>query len=449
MQHPTPDDRSRPGRTAPRTRDEVPPPATVEALQRALAVARDRTSFLAAASKLLASSLDYETSLATVARMSVPRLADWCSVDVVESDSVRRLTVVHADPAKEQLARAMVQRYPPDLHRAEGAAKVLRTGRPVLLSHIDESTLAAIARDDGHRAMLRALGLRSAMIVPLVAHEHTLGALTFVAAESGRVFGADDFDFAEDLAGCAALAIENGRLHTAALAASQAKSSFLAVMSHELRTPLTSMMGYAELIADGITGPVNPPQEEQLHRIIASGRHLLTLIEEILTFSRLEAGHDDIHLHPASPTDIAQRAMALTEPLAADKRLRFALSTDGAPAEMLTDMGRVQQILINLLANAVNFTERGEVELQVRSDGDGVRFDVRDTGPGIAPEFHERIFDAFWQVEHPERRHRGGTGLGLTVSRRLARLLGGDVTLCSAPGAGSVFTLRLPLHGSW
>ncbi|HJR63502.1 MAG TPA: HAMP domain-containing sensor histidine kinase [Gemmatimonadaceae bacterium] len=411
-----------------------------EALERA----RSNGAFLAAATKLLSFSLDYETTLASIARLAVPTLADWCTVDILDGDRVRRLAITHTDPQKQEVARELARRYPPTLDRQHGVAQVLRTGRPLLIPVMSDEVLDGVATNDEHRRALGALGFRSAMIVPLIARERTLGSLCFISAESGRLYRHQDLDLAEELAALAALAVDNARLYTATLQASEAKSSFLAIMSHELRTPLTSMLGYAELLADGITGPVTPAQLEQLRRIGASGRHLLSLIEEILTFSRLEKGREGILLERVNLQVLARQAASVAEPLATQKGLNFTLSVPGQPLVAETDAMKVRQILINLLINAINFTQRGDVQLEVAADDTWVRLSVRDTGVGIPGHDLERVFEPFWQAGHCDTRTVGGTGIGLSVARRFARLLGGDITVASEVGLGSSFTLRLP-----
>jgi signal transduction histidine kinase len=234
-------------------------------------------------------------------------------------------------------------------------------------------------------------------------------------------------------------------LREQAEAANDAKSTFLAMMSHELRTPLTAIIGYEALLADGITGPVSQAQRSQLTRIKASATHLLTLIEEVLSLARIEAGREVAQREPIDVAALMHAAAELVAPLAAAKRLTCAVRTPGDRLSLSSDPVKVRQILVNLLANAVKFTERGEVTFSVRQDGQAVMFEVRDTGIGIAPENIERIFEAFWQVQQKPTRQVGGTGLGLHVSRRLARLLGGDITVESAPGCGSTFLLVLPL----
>ena len=226
--------------------------------------------------------------------------------------------------------------------------------------------------------------------------------------------------------------------------ASRAKSEFLAVMSHELRTPLSAIIGYEELLFDGITGPVNEGQRTQLGRIKASATHLLSLIDEVLTLSRVEAGREVTRLERIPVFAALHEASMLTEPLALEKGLTLHVVRAPSDVEVWADQTKLRQILLNLLTNAIKFTDSGTVVLQSRACNGHVEISVRDTGIGIAPADHDRVFDTFWQVEQKSTRKVGGTGLGLSVSRRLARLMDGDLTVESQLGAGSTFTLRLP-----
>jgi signal transduction histidine kinase len=226
--------------------------------------------------------------------------------------------------------------------------------------------------------------------------------------------------------------------------ANGAKSDFLAVMSHELRTPLAAIMGYQELLADGITGPITDAQGQQLGRIKASARHLLSLIDEILTFTRLDAGRETV-LPEQLDLDAALRdACEIVEPLAEAKKLEVKIVSPGPGFTIETDPTKVRQILVNLLSNAVKFTDKGSVTAEASMRGSGAVLKVIDTGIGIQPEYLHKIFDPFWQVEQKATRRATGTGLGLTVTKRLANLLGGDVDVTSIPGEGTTFTVTLP-----
>ena len=229
-------------------------------------------------------------------------------------------------------------------------------------------------------------------------------------------------------------------------AASTAKSDFLAVMSHELRTPLNAIIGYVALLADGITGPLNERQLAQLNRVKASAAHLLQLIERILSLSRIEARRDDVRLESVDARTIVAEAAELFDPLMTTKGLALELDLPAEPTLVETDVTKMRQILLNLLTNAVKFTDRGTVRCHLRSDAHAIVVDVSDTGRGIVADDLQHVFEVFWQGGSVERERPEGVGLGLSVSRQLARLLGGDITVVSVQGQGSTFSLRLPRH---
>jgi PAS domain S-box-containing protein len=239
---------------------------------------------------------------------------------------------------------------------------------------------------------------------------------------------------------------EMRRLKDEAEAASQAKSEFLAVVSHELRTPLNAVIGYGELLSDEIVGKLNETQRRHLARITASAGYLLELIDQILSLSKVEADREEVAADRVELKAFADQAAALFVPLATRKGLALKVEVDPAAGVIETDRAKLRQILLNLLSNAVKFTERGSVTLRVWRDAGSaaVYLSVADTGPGIAPEHWDTIFDPFTQVDQSRTRREGGTGLGLTVSRRFSALLGGEVTVESAPGEGATFTVRLP-----
>jgi signal transduction histidine kinase len=243
----------------------------------------------------------------------------------------------------------------------------------------------------------------------------------------------------------AMLAIHASRLVASLTAANAAKATFLATMSHELRTPLNAIIGYSELLRGEISGALNRQQQQQVQRIDVAARHLLGLIESILSFARLEAGKEEVTLEVADAARIAEDVVALVEPLARVKALEIHLRTETDLPPIRTDQAKLRQILLNLLSNAIKFTEQGRVTLDVAADAETVRWTVSDTGIGISTRDLERIFEPFRQATETHSGRSPGTGLGLSVSRQLARLLGGDVTAESIPHCGSSFILRLPV----
>jgi signal transduction histidine kinase len=223
---------------------------------------------------------------------------------------------------------------------------------------------------------------------------------------------------------------------------SEAKSRFLANVSHELRTPMTAILGFTDALLAGVDGPLNPDQETSLRWVQRGGQDLLGLINEILDLSKIEAGKLTLDVEPFDPRELVDTVVAQHRSLAAQKGIRFGWHDAGMPSEVALDRQRVRQILVNLVGNALKFTEAGEVEV-TSAQMDEARFHVavRDTGPGISPELQEVIFEEFHHAEGAA----AGTGLGLPISRRLARAMGGDVTFESEPSRGSVFHLILPL----
>ena len=227
--------------------------------------------------------------------------------------------------------------------------------------------------------------------------------------------------------------------------ANNSKTDFLAVMSHELRTPLTAIMGYEELLSDGITGPVTELQRQQLGRINASARHLLGLIDEILTFARVDIGRERVRWESMSVNHTLADAAALVEPMASAKNIQFIVELLDDDQAVQTDGTKLRQMLVNLLSNGIKFTEKGEVRVGCSVNNEVLEVRIADTGVGIAAENIEDVFEPFWQAEQTATRKTGGTGLGLSVTRKLARLLGGDVTVASKMGTGTTFLLTLPM----
>jgi PAS domain S-box-containing protein len=419
-------------------------------------VLRARAEILAEAGAVLAESLDIQSTLGALARLVVPRVADWCFVELLTPDGrIEQAAIHHGDPERVAWARELLARYPIDPDAPYGTPQVLRSGKPDLVPEIPPEAFDSIARDETHRDALRASGFRSHLSLPLQVRGRTVGVLSLVSAESGRRFGPADLTFGQDLAHRAAVAIDNARLYDAerharelAEVANRSKSEFLSVMSHELRTPLNAIAGYTELIEMGVHGPVTPAQTEALLRIQRSQQHLLGLIDDVLNYARLEAGTTRYALEDVPVTRIVLSAEALVAPQLQAKGLSLeAIACDPALA-VHADPEKVRQILLNLLGNAIKFTDHGgRITVRCAPLDDHVAISVTDTGIGIPAERLESIFEPFVQVDARLTRTEEGVGLGLAISRNLARGMGpgADLSVHSTPGVGSTFTLTLPL----
>ena len=401
---------------------------------------------LAEAGALLNSSLDYQETLRSITKLAVPAVADWCLVDLTdEQGGFTRIAASSADPEDAELARRLLRYYAPRPEGTVGDSATMLRARAELVTEIDDSMLAAGARDAEHLEMARAMRLTSYVSVPLVARGRTLGVMTLGLGKSARRFTPADLPLAEELARRAALAVDNARLYREAHEANRAKSQFLTTMSHELRTPLNAIGGYAELLEMGLRGPVTPEQLEDLGRIQRSQRHLLGLINDLLNFARIERGHVEVKLEDVSVEEELAAVQPLIEPLMTSKAIRYSQRHGDAAVHCRADRDRMRQVLLNLLSNAVKFTAPGgEIALEWDTRDGAVDIHVRDTGTGIPRQKLNIIFEPFVQLTNSLTRVSEGTGLGLAISRELARAMNGDVTVVSTVGQGSTFTFSLP-----
>jgi PAS domain S-box-containing protein len=405
-----------------------------------------RSNFLAEASSVLSSTLDYEATLARVAQLSVPDLADWCAVDISEEDqSFRRLAVAHVDPLKVEWAHEIQKRYPPDMDAPRGMPQVLRTGVSEIYPEISDEMLADAAIDEEHLRLLRGVGLSSAMIVPLLAHGRTHGVVTFISAESGRRYGAQDLALAEDLARRAAVAVENARLYQAAQKANRLKDEFLATVSHELRTPLTSILGWAHLLRAGRIDEKSA--SSALETIERNARAQSQLIDDLLDVSRIITGKLRLDVRQVDPGSLIEAAIEALRPAAEAKDVRIQKVLDTGVISVAGDPARLQQVVWNLLSNAIKFTPKGgRVQVRLERVNSHIEIAVSDTGIGIKPAFLPHVFERFRQADQKTTRQYGGLGLGLAIVRHLVELHGGTVQAESTgEGQGATFVVKLPL----
>lgn len=619
----------KPSHLPPRTRDtaESPVPSnwtTPEA----------RWKLLSELGQTLSGELEAREVLRELANRIIPELADYCVTYLLTGEAIERVGAAHAEPEQAILVHRLVELTPPQLADAFGAGAAIRTGQPIIASHISPSLLERAARGPDHLSVLQRLRPVSSMVLPLRARGRTIGAVALATtARSSRHYHDGDLRFAQELADRAALALDNALLYEEAGAelrrriaaedtlrqsyeqlrvlyevnetvgrtttldqiydraldallrtlnvsraaillcdddgvmrfrswrglsdeyrrlveghspwapdaidpkpvviedvandtalgvtlqsavlsegigavvfipllfgsrllgkfmlyydgphvlqeeelelartlagsiafaiirtrdeqnvrrardeaerANEAKARFLGVMSHELRTPLNAIGGYVELLELGIQGPVTPKQREALLRIGANQRHLLALINDILSFARLEAGQVHYDIRPLPVRELVASLDALVAPLANARGTAYVLEECADALVALGDEERVRQILVNLVTNALKFAPPGSwVRVSVASEEDTLSIRVSDNGPGIPEDKQEAIFDPFIQVEINPRERREGAGLGLAISREFARGMGGDLLVRSTPGEGSEFELRLPV----
>jgi len=410
-------------------------------------VALERERFLAEASTILVSNLDYRATLASIAKLAVPRLADWSSVELApQGDEPGEVVVAHVDPAKVDLARELRRRYPPDPSSPAGVHQVLRTGEPVFLPEVTDEMLVRGARDAEHLRMIRDLHLRSAMLLPLKTRDVTFGVLGLFQAESGRRHTADDLAFAGELARRAGAAVENARLYDQATRAIGVRDQFLSIASHELRTPLTSLTlhlsSFSRLAATGAFAglPAADKLEGRIEKMRQQTARLTALVDELLNVSRIATGRLALDLQPM---DLVEVVREVVDRLSEEAERAGSPITVQAPAPVTGawDRNRLDQVATNLIANAIKYAGGKPIEVQVSRQGSGARLAVRDHGPGISKADQKRIFEQF---ERAASATLAGFGLGLWIAKSIVDAHGGRIEVASTVGEGATFTVELP-----
>jgi len=336
------------------------------------------------------------------------------------------------------------------LAEAGALAAVYRGGEPLLFS--EAHPVPEKYRLRPPYSTIAALRLKAFLVSPMIARGRTVGVLSADNRVSRAPIPAHTVDLLHSFAAQAAVAVENARLFQEIQEKSQQlelaskhKSQFLANMSHELRTPMNAVLGYTDLILDDIFGDVPPPIRETLERVKTNGQHLLALINDVLDLSRMEAGQLTLSLGDYAMGEVVHAVVSAVESLAAGKKLAFKAIVPADLPRGRGDERRLTQVLLNLAGNAIKFTDAGEVTIEARLADGAVLVSVSDTGPGISEADQQKIFEEFQQADSSSTRKKGGSGLGLSISRRIVELHGGRLWVESALGAGSTFYFTVPL----
>ena len=423
----------------------------------------ERLRHLAEASKLLASSLDIESTLQTVVELMVPFLADWCVVDMPGADgALRQVAIAHSDPAKLELARTLRRLYPPDPNASQGAAKVVATGERALFPDISDDLLRASARNEQHWQLIREVGMKSALIVPLTARGQTLGALTLVWAESGRHYNADDLALAEKLAGRAAVAVDNANLYrlsreaedklkalnqeletrvedrTAKLGAlNQELEAFNYSVSHDLRAPLRGVTGFSEALLEDYGDQLDETGVHYVARIQAAATRMGQLIDDLLDLSRLARA--DMKVAPLDLSELAQTVAFELSQRYNNRAVVFDIEPDLTAAG---DARLLKVVLENLLGNAWKFTQHREAAVVAFGRTSEDAFFVRDNGAGFDMRYAAKLFSPFQRLHSPDEFE--GSGIGLATVQRVVHRHGGTLWAESEVDAGATFYFTLP-----
>ncbi|XXX78326.1 ATP-binding sensor histidine kinase [Sorangium sp. So ce134] len=406
-----------------------------------------RAAFLAEAGEVLGASLECDEVLRRLARLCVCWLADWCVIDVVEEGEFRRLAGMHADPAREPLLEELQTRYPPRPGAIPPASRVLTAREPLLFPDLPNAVLRSMCMDDEHYRLIRELGTRTTLAVPLVARGEIIGVIALASARAGRRYGQSDLHTAQELANRAAIAIDNARLYRQAQEAVRLRDEFLFVASHELRTPMTSLgLTLQAILRTGSMGrPLSPESTERLvGRALLQSERLNALIEGLVDVSRFETGGLPLELTEVDLVALVHDVAARFELDLARSRCPLSIQAV-APVVGRWDRSRLDQVVTNLLSNAIKFGAGKPIGLLVGREDGIARLVVEDHGIGVDPAKQRHIFERFgravstWQY--------GGLGLGLYICRKILEAHGGSIRVESEPDAGAKFTVELRCAG--
>jgi signal transduction histidine kinase/ActR/RegA family two-component response regulator len=411
---------------------------------------RERLEFLAEAGQLLSSSLDYRSTTRRLTMLVVPRMADWCAIHL-EGVPETEMPLAHVDPTKLALLRRLHVEFPPG-GLSDGYLELVGTGEGKLIRETAPDFYESIARTPQHLEMMKELGTTSWIIVPLRVQEHTFGALMLAYGGSRRSYDDNDFALAREVARRAASAIDNAHLYDLSQiararveAATRAKDEFVAMVSHELRTPLNAILGWLRLMNGGTLDEAK--RQHALDVIQRNAQAQDRLVADLLDISRIITGRLRIKLSQVDLSDVVEMAIETVRPAAETKRIRIEIDLDRENAVLRGDGERLEQVVWNLLANAVKFTPKsGVVRVRLRRVESDIELVVEDSGQGIEPSFLPHVFEVFQQQDQSFARPHGGLGIGLSIVKHIVDLHGGSITAHSAgKGTGATFSVRIPI----
>jgi PAS domain S-box-containing protein len=403
----------------------------------------DEQRFLAQVGSTLASTLDYEDTLTSIAQLAVGNLADFCLLDIVEEGGdVRRLKVTSRDSSKAWLCD-LLMRIPLDRKRPHLAWSVLETERPVLMQELPPDAIASFSQSEDHLRALRAVDPKSIIAVPLLAHAKLLGVLILVSSTSSRMYGPADVRVGEELAQRAALSIESARLYRTAQRAIQARDDVLGVVAHDLRNPLGNILGQASLLEARTSEPERRSSQKSAEAIKRAATRMNRIIQDLLDVTRIEAGRLPIDYARVPARTIVSDFVKTQQPRLVSASLELRLEVAPSLPEVWADRDRLLQVFENLVGNAIKFTAPGGCITVGAAPEDGsVRFWVTDTGCGIPSEELPHLFDRFWQGGKTQR---DGVGLGLSIVKAIVEIHHGRIWVVSAPRSGSTFFFTIPM----
>ncbi len=407
-------------------------------------IIENNLEYLSQASKILASSLDLTETLARVAKLGVPQMADWCGIDILlDNNEIKQVAVAHVDPKKESWARNLRKINPITINTPGGSAEVLRSGKPQFYPVITEGMIRATNPSPQQLKLIQKLQMTSAMIVPLITIDgKTIGSMTFVSAESKRTYTQADLKIAEEVASRAALAIHNARMFTDSQKAIAIRDEFISVASHELKTPVTTLKMYTQIILKQL----QEKKEEQLLAPLAKMHNqidrLTLLINDMLNISRLQLGKLEFSENNCDIQEVIKETVENIQPNAPKHEI---IIEGKIKKKVWCDKDRISQVITNLLTNAIKYSPKADkVKVILTSSKSSVTVTVQDFGIGIEKNQQNKIFTRFYRVSGPDEKTFPGLGIGLYISSEIIKRHNGKMHLESTKGKGSKFSFTIP-----
>jgi PAS domain S-box-containing protein len=398
-------------------------------------------TFLGELDVVLTSSLDYQERLTRTAELMTAFFADIAIIDLLEGDAIRRARIVHADPAKAELASCLAA-FHPERDAPSLILPVLQSKKPNLVSDLGAEHLELYCKNEEHRKLIEALRARSVVVVPLLAQGKVIGALTLISTQPDRRYAEHDLTFASEVGRRAGLAVENARLYNIAKEAIAARDEVLGIVAHDLRSPLSGM----RMLAKGLVAKIraNPTAAvDYASEIMKGGERMDKLIQALLDITRFEAGKLPTNCSPVAIDTVIDEVKKSCTPILEAERMRFRFDVPAGLPRVFVDLDRILQVFTNLIGNAAKFAPPGStVSVRASWVADMVEFSVVDEGPGILPDHLAHLFDRFWQASHNDRR---GAGLGLAIVKGIVESHGGRVSVKSEVGKGTTVAFTIPI----
>lgn len=402
--------------------------------------------FLSKASKILSSSLDYQTTLNTIASLAVPEIGDWCVIDMLDiKGELSQVAVAHKNPKKVKWAKALRKANPPNMSDPYGVANIIRTGKSELYPIITDEMLIATSKTKKDLALARSIGFTSAMTVPLFAQNKAVGAITFVTAETNRHYNEADLIMAEELGTRASVAIENASLYKGSQEAIAIRDDFISVASHELKTPVTSVKMFTQVLRHHSEQIGDYKAVDHLSKMDKQLNKLTELIYNLLNISKIQAGRMEFNYERFNFDKSVKEVVEVLQQSAP----KHILTVQGATKkDIMGDEERIGQVINNLVSNAVKYSPKAnKIVISLSSNKDNVKVTVQDFGIGMEKGHFKRIFERFYRVYDTTDKTFPGLGIGLYISSEIIKRHGGKFWVDSTIGKGSVFYFTLPVNG--